>query len=389
LYEVLDEIDRERSKQAELEKQLRLLRSEAIAEEEESAMALVALEVDRDCFREIVDALTETTQAVSNAFRDSSSQHLPLHVVRMLEYMPHDPRAVQCTKAKDEVYECQFYKSGKWKQFLEDLPPSIQTLPLLQLKSANNDDHHSSMMMDQDESEFVGQAPPKYCVLSNHSMTKRIPFDNDKIIHLPNNIGGGSWEWVSGWIVDKNPVWIQEIDDKGAQTRRNIRDAQGWCYVLEPKHFVNPELCSDDPLLLDDDDDSDAVATRPLLYRRRRWTRQRALRSYPYASQSTIAYLRLLAENSRLGVTRTQVSESLIDMKTKLTELEESLDSTREDLLRRRTEIQQTQQEIVETEASIQAMKKQTSKQQTLNQRDLSKQRSKLEDLRKQLEKVE
>lgn len=106
IYQVLDEIDNERSLQVDLEKELRQLQSEAAAVEEESSMALMAMELDRDCFREIVDALTETTQAVPKALMNDDAfqpQPLPIHVVRMLEYTPHDPRAVQCTKAKDEV----------------------------------------------------------------------------------------------------------------------------------------------------------------------------------------------------------------------------------------------------------------------------------------------
>ena len=47
--------------------------------------------------------------------------------------------------------------------------------------------------------------------------------------------------------------------------------------------------------------------------------------SYPNASQPTLEYLRLLAENMRLGVSMTKLSDQLVETKTSLTEREAEL----------------------------------------------------------------
>lgn len=265
----------------------------------------------------------------------------------------------------------------------------MQNLPIAQTENIDTTtpNNSKSSMIQQDESEFSGQMPPKHCVLTNKSMTKRFPWNEDGEFHLPQNFGG-TWEWVSGWLIDKSPVMIttngESDESKKIRPRRNIRDPDGWCYASEPKHFAwQKHLCGDDPLV----DDTTSHAKRP--WRRRRWTRQRALRSYPYASKKTLEYLRLSAENSRLSVTRTNVSESLIEMKTKLTEMEEALDSTREDTIQRRVERQRLEKEIIETDAAVTSMKMKSSKQETMYHRELSKQRAKVEELRKQLEKTD
>ena len=136
LYAVLEELDRERSKRAALETELRKLR--AIEEEEERLQKQLSpyeiqyqsYESERNTCKELVDAITSnlsspyaailkrTNKAKNNneKKRDdmeeekSSSpsntaviESLPIHVIRMLEVMPYDPRAIKSTKAKEEV----------------------------------------------------------------------------------------------------------------------------------------------------------------------------------------------------------------------------------------------------------------------------------------------
>jgi len=73
--------------------------------------------------------------------------------------------------------------------------------------------------------------------------------------------------------------------------------------------------------------------------RRRKWTRRRILVDYPYASERTQQYLRLLAENAKLSVTVDKVSDQLVETKLKLTETEEKLAQTKADLLRSRQDV--------------------------------------------------
>ena len=118
LRDVLDELDRERSRRAELEIEVRKLKDQqqqyqesltaASAQAKEtidvpvSRREYIAMETERDGFKELVNALTADNDAVTVAM-ESKEKTLPLHVIRMLEIMPYDPRAVQSAKAEDEV----------------------------------------------------------------------------------------------------------------------------------------------------------------------------------------------------------------------------------------------------------------------------------------------
>ena len=118
LRDVLDELDRERTRRAELEADVRKLKDKekhlrhalaAAAQEHESSKnahvskrELIAMQTERDGFKELIDALTANNDAVSVAMK-SREKTLPLHLVRMLEIMPYDPRAVLGAKAEEEV----------------------------------------------------------------------------------------------------------------------------------------------------------------------------------------------------------------------------------------------------------------------------------------------
>jgi hypothetical protein len=118
LRDILDELDRERSRRAELEVEVRKLKDKqehyryalaASVHEQEgkkevpvSKRELIATETERDGFKQLIDALTADNDAVSVAMQ-SRERTLSLHVVRMLEIMPYDPRAVQSAKAEEEV----------------------------------------------------------------------------------------------------------------------------------------------------------------------------------------------------------------------------------------------------------------------------------------------
>jgi hypothetical protein len=157
--------------------------------------------------------------------------------------------------------------------------------------------------------------PPKQTVLTDDKVTKMIKMDHG--CSLPND--GGTWTWVSGWRVDKHvgadDSWIKRQIDC---------DEEGWSYAEAVEHFVTSptELCWESA------DISNDIAQRP--YRRRRWTRQRALLSYPRASQTSLHFLRVLAENVRLSVVVTKLTDQLVDTKHKLTEAESVIISTKQ-----------------------------------------------------------
>jgi hypothetical protein len=117
LRDVLDELDRERSRRAELEMEVRQLNEKQERYREELAVSLrkqqgieipvsmrefIAMQTERDGFKELVEALTADNDAVTVAMK-SRETTLPLHVIRMLEIMPYDTRAVQSARAEEEV----------------------------------------------------------------------------------------------------------------------------------------------------------------------------------------------------------------------------------------------------------------------------------------------
>ena len=62
--------------------------------------------------------------------------------------------------------------------------------------------------------------------------------------------------------------------------------------------------------------------------RRRKWTRARTLMDYPYASNMTREYLKLIAEKSRLDASVEKLSGQLVDTKMGLTTLEAEKEQT-------------------------------------------------------------
>jgi len=103
LRDILDELDRERTRRAELESEIRALKIEKELDPSSFVIQreLIALQTERDGFKQLVDVLTAGNDAVSAALRQEKT--LPLHVVRLLEVVPYDPRAVASAKANEEV----------------------------------------------------------------------------------------------------------------------------------------------------------------------------------------------------------------------------------------------------------------------------------------------
>lgn len=112
LAAVLQELDMERSRRCDLEEQLQKLREEhasvsSVLHDEQSFTRrhALSLQAERDGYKELIEALTAESRAISVARTRIASQKtaLPLHIVRLLEIMPWDTRAHQHTTVTEEV----------------------------------------------------------------------------------------------------------------------------------------------------------------------------------------------------------------------------------------------------------------------------------------------
>jgi len=196
LRDVLDELDRERTRRAELEAQVRSrveenqsLKSRLTAHEElaqklrkeneelkstvrtiESAPvpavtkpdsvaverevtrhAFASMETQVKEFQQLVDALTLGRPAIALAARQSSTpgntnqqwgikptsnKTLPLHVVRLLEILPWTPHAYEHVFAKEDIFEWQFYdtREQQWTSNLRIFPQYFKSMPMVRPK---------------------------------------------------------------------------------------------------------------------------------------------------------------------------------------------------------------------------------------------------------------
>lgn len=314
LRDVLDELDRERSQRAELEAKVRTL-----LDNEDSKPAVknihdivsrkeyIALQTEKNGLEELLNTLLGDTPAFQHAAANQTSS-LPLHALRLLEIMPWDSRARQHAIGKEELYEWQFYNKQKkqWTTQLRHFPPQFRNLPVIQPKPGQETDVQRKGLFGDIS------YPPKHVVLTNEKLSCVINID--KGYPLPED---ATWQWVAGWRVDRHV-------DATEKERSMDCDDQGWSYATKPSDFSVRELCWDGAGM----DEHGNVMRQ---YRRRRWSRKRVLVSYPNASQPTLEYLRLLAENMRLGVSVTKLSDQLVETKAALTEKEAALLETREE----------------------------------------------------------
>jgi len=327
LRDVLDELDRERARRAELEAQMRKLSDELAAERAKpkatltqlkaeadqviSRKAFVAMETQVEGFKQLVDALTLGKPAIAAAAQASSSprkraQTLPLHVVRLLEVMPWDRRAQEYIFAQEEVFEWQIYdvRENKWQSNLRFFPIQFKSLPVVkatgnQIQDSGNTNKDKSLLVFLAGGDKHSSSPSKYGVLTSDKLTQMYKIEDG--YPLPQD--GGQWEWIGGWRIDKS-VKPSEVCDKN-----------GWSYGVDTQSFVSLQGAA-----LSDRRDSDDKIFRNI--RRRRWTRRRVLVDYPLSSERTRQYLKLLVENAQLAVTAAKLSEQLVQTKTALTESE-------------------------------------------------------------------
>jgi hypothetical protein len=387
--DILEELDRERSKRAELELKIRQLveaqtnaaqtAASATAESSEqkrkskengagagdnknipSSHDYLAMQTQVEGYQQLVDALTKGKPAIAAAAKnektdslgrsgisrnnDAKKSTLPLYVVRLLEVIPWDPRAREHIFGIEEVYEWQVYdkRERKWQGNIKAFPAFFKALPVTRPKPGGNStiqettrDRSLLLFLAGGGEKGAATAPSKHGVLSNAALTQVLNIETG--FPLPKD--GATWQWIGGWRVDKRvkvgdhaeedrsqahaSVTTRDISATGTTMRQKVDcDDDGWSYAREAQHFIlNPtELAWDHP---------GSSAENSLLperrIRRRKWTRQRLLVDYPYASERTQNYLKLLTENARLSVTSSKISDQLVETKMTLTETEQEL----------------------------------------------------------------
>mmetsp|Transcript_29996 Transcript_29996/g.72030 ORF Transcript_29996/g.72030 Transcript_29996/m.72030 type:complete len:549 (+) Transcript_29996:98-1744(+) len=287
LNDVLEELDRERTKRAELEARVRELEQNLHTEKRKntqssnfSAKDYMSLKAEAGGYLELLNALTQDRPAFS------TKQKLPVHILRMLEIIPWDPRARPHLFAQEQVYEWQMYRSDKtWQKELRYFPVFFKTLPIVNPAPGRTVNETPS-----------SASPPKQCVLTNLEMSQIVNID--KGYPLPQD--GGDWQWIGGWRIEKTG----DTDEKGWSYSNSfeIASASSSSYYSE--------------LRIPD------KGTRNIIKRRRKWTRSRVMIDYPQASEMTKEYLKLVAEKATLDVSLEKLSNQLVDTKMSLTTLE-------------------------------------------------------------------
>lgn len=322
LRDILEELDRERSKRAELEQQIRKLTIEAtearslaavataaqqqqekqIQENKESVTrkAFVAMEAQVEGYQQLVDALTCGKPAIAAAAAAASAsslgsrrnqqkdrrKSLPLHVVRLLEVLPWDPRTREHIFGIEEIFEWQFYdnREQKWQSNVRHFPAAFRSLPIVKPKpggdnmieedggAQNNKDRNLLLFLAG--GDLGAAAPANHGVLTNERLTRL--FNIESGYPLPED--GGGWQWVGGWRIAK--LLSMETSEGNVKQQKVDCDENGWSYAVEAQHFtLNPtEWVWDNPgdeSIAGSGSKKRSEIKRKL--RRRKWTRQRVL----------------------------------------------------------------------------------------------------------------
>lgn len=395
-----EELDRERARRQELEAELKALQekekkesaaappkksgksrrrssklsSSATPKEEGAAVTtaippkhFTALQQELEGYRQIVNAMTQEKPAIAAVLKASSARRSaiqtgrplpdqaptpPLHVVRLLEIMPWEPKAQEHAFASEEIFEWQVYnaKQRKWCNALNQFPSFFQALPTIKsnnkvqeyqpLDSLHMPGRDRSMLMFLAGCENMGKnnggegsgavpstVPTEDSVLTNAGLTHLMNIASG----FPLPYDGGTWQWVGGWRIEKRVVVF--VGEARPQTLDC--DENGWTYAQDASDFLkeNPEKhCFESPGMVEDKltlEKSFLSGNKVVRHvipsrqvRRRKWTRRRVLVDYPHASEQSRHFLKLLAQNASLTFAANKISDQLVETKMKLTDTE-------------------------------------------------------------------
>ena len=336
LKDILDELDRERSRRAELEDAVRKLQDEKSVLQDSQRMqdersrtaeslqvsfhSFIEMETKLEGFQQIVDTITRGKPAIAAAMaaeeESNTTPSLPVHIVRLLEVVPWDPRAQQHIRKEETIIEWQVYRDGAWKGQLALFPPMLRTLRVSASSSSSTEGDNRDLRTFFANVERQAMRKKLDRVLTDASVT--LLYETDAGYALPTDYG--SWQWAGGWKV-------QQLQDVQQDSARLLCDDDGWSYAKKPQEFMLQEQAVSDTCGATDD----PTTKPPRPFRRRYWTRQRVLVDYPFASEATKQYLKMVAETTSLAFTADKINEQLVETKTTLTETERLLCEARSD----------------------------------------------------------
>jgi hypothetical protein len=360
LQSVQADLEQERAKRRELEAQIAHLTTTARQKQQlaktvtskkkanapPSHFQMVALQTEVQGYQQIVNALTagrpaidfaiaqelrrsKTEEASSTSMAMSSSsilvnphQAIPLHTIRLLEFMPWHPQAREAAIVKEEVWEWQVYdEKNSWRSELSYFPTFFKALPVIaQPTATSNNINHKA-------------------VWTNESLTLRLvdPCDGRRSV-LPQMWDSPTWKWIGEWQV-------QTVTDDNMVAM--YRDQDGWSYATEASHFLlaetsqlpshylmEPTCLPPQVVALTKDSHANHTRAKPsprTLIRRRQWSRSRVLVDYPHACEASVHFLALLAQtqellltNSHLQTCYQQTQQSLADAHRQLVKQHEA-----------------------------------------------------------------
>ena len=364
-----------------------------------------AMTKEKPAIAAAVRATNERQLAVRTG-RPVSQNHcptLPLHIVQMLEVVPWESKAQEHVFRTEEIYEWQVYnlKQRKWSADIKHFPSFFRTLSTLDFtKNADQDRSHAFESSSSESSQRSGKGrsmlmilagcehmssslnsssgsgtsasltvPPKKSVLTNGDLTHVVSIANG--VSLPDD--GGTWQWVGRWRIEKRVIVYagpsrDGIDSKGHRQTSLDCDEEGWSYAMDAIDYLrdNPEeLCHENSGSVQDRVTLEKATflsgnhvVRHILplrrVRRRKWTRRRVLVDYPFASEQSKHFLRLLAQNASLTVAANRISDQLVETKMKLANTQLKTQQNEEET---RQKIRQLRQEIVSREERIHNLK--------------------------------
>ena len=216
---------------------------------------------------------------------------------------PIDPASITATPAihpetAPAVFDLQHLLAGL-------LPPSAAVRSTIH---AARKHHHSQSRPKHNIRNKYGP------VLTNAAVTHRLSLDTSTGFTLPDpSESGGTWKWLGWWKIghsNRSLAPLNEDTEKSdcsqTSTRSAPLDSEGWIYAREESHHDDWNASKLSWGTFEDH------CPAPVL-RRRKWIRQRVLVDYPLASEATLEYLQLKADNASMVLATKELQNKLYE----------------------------------------------------------------------------